>query len=150
MSGACVLLSMSENSRCATLRALSVDLNFMDSPKDLMTKFIDCLVRLPNLRTLEIFSTTHLGPITRGLKRKCAQFPSIRELGISNSTVKFVGSCPNVESIIVTDGLSWDGAPILSSYGKGLGKLRRVVGINECYVRQGELRDAFLSGTPVY
>jgi len=120
----------------AYVQALSVDLNFTDSPKDLMTKFVDCLVRLPNLKTLEIFGTTHLGPITKGLKRKCARFPGISELGISNATVKFVGSCPNVETIIATDGLSWDGAPILSSYGKTLEKLRRVVGINECYVRQ--------------
>lgn len=127
--------------------ALSVDLRFMNAPKDLMTVFVDCLVRLPNLRTLEIFSTSHLDPITRGLKRKCARFPSIRELGISNATMKFVGSCPNVESVIVTDGLSGDGAPILSSYGKELGKLKRVVGVNECYVREGELKDILVGDT---
>ena len=122
-------------------RVLSVDLNFRNAPKDLMAKFVDCLVRLPNLRILEVFSATHTGPITKGLKRKCARFPSIRELGISNTTVKFVGSCPNVESIIIKDGLSWNGAPVLSSYGKELGKLRRIIGITDYYVRHGELRD---------
>jgi hypothetical protein len=106
-----------------------------------MTKFIDCLVRLPNLRTLEVFSATHVGPITKGLKRKCARFPGIRELGISNATVKFVGSCPNVESIIVTDTLTWDGAPVLNLYGRTLGKLKRVMGIHESFVHHGELGD---------
>jgi hypothetical protein len=121
-------------------RTLSVDLNFANAPKDLITTFVDCLARLPNLRTLEIFSTTHFGPITRGLKLKSARFPGIRELRISDATVKFVGSCPNVESVIVTDGFSRDGASILSSYGKELRKLERVIGVNECYVREGELR----------
>ena len=88
-----------------------------------MTVFVDCLVQLPNLRTLEIFSTSHIGPITRGLKRKCARFPSIRELGISNMSAKFVGSCPNVESVTAAGGLCYDGATLLSSYGKELKKL---------------------------
>jgi hypothetical protein len=126
-------------------RALSVDLRFTDAPKDLMTKFVDCLVRLPNLRTLEIFSASHISLVTRGLKRKCARFTSIRELWISNILAKFVGSCPNVESVIVTDGLSRDGAKTLSSYGKELKRLKRVVGVYSDQVWQGELRDTFWS-----
>lgn len=122
-------------------RVLSVDLKFRAAPKDLMTKFVDCLVRLPNLRTLEVFTASHIGPITRGLKRKCAQFTSVRELWISDKTVKFIGSCPNVESIIAPYGLSWDSNQVLCSYtGQGLGKLKRLVGVNKCHVGQGELR----------
>lgn len=122
-------------------RTLSVDLYFKYAPKDLMSKFIDCLVRLPNLRTLEIFSTSHLSPITRGLKRKSARFPSVRELAISNRTAKFIGSCPNVETVIAPDLLTLEGATILSSHGKGLEKLKRVIGVAEESVRLGKLKD---------
>ena len=142
-------------------RALSVDLNFENASKDPMTKLVDCLVLLPNLRTLEVFSaicarTVERVPwwqepcsrtIERGLWKEYAQFPSIRELRISDMTVMFIGSCRNVESIIVTDGLTRDSARALCSYRKKLGKLKRVVGIYGCYVHQGELRDTFLLET---
>jgi len=110
-----------------------------------MTVFIDCLIRLPNLRTLEIFSTSHIGPITKGLKRKSARFPSIRELEVSNALAKFVGCCPNVESVSYADGLSWDGATLLCSYGKELKKLKRVLGVSEGCTWLGELKDTFWS-----
>ena len=128
-------------------RALSADLRFTRAPKDLMTKFVNCLVQLPNLRTLEILSSTHIGPITRALKRKCARFPNIRELGISNNSAKFVGSCPNVEAVTATGGLSLVGAKILSSYGKGLERLKRVVGVEEGCVQLGRLRCTLVGGT---
>jgi hypothetical protein len=110
-----------------------------DAPKDLMTKFVDCLVQLPNLRTLEIFGVSQ--PITELLQKR-ARFPGIRELWISEPLAEFVGSCPNVESVTFTDGLSWDGTEILSSQGK---KLKRVAGVHQGYVWQGELRDTFRS-----
>ena len=131
-------------------RVMSVDLQFRMAPKDLMKKFVDCLVRLPNLRTLELFDASHIGPITRGLKRKCARFSSVRELWINDKTVKFVRSCPNVESIITQDGLSWESTEVLGSYRKELGRLKRVIGVVGCCVRQGKLGDILLSETPIY
>jgi hypothetical protein len=116
-----------------------VDLYFKYAPKDLMTKFINCLIQLPNLRTLEVFSASHISPITKGLKRKSAKFTSVRELAISNRTAKFVGSCPNVETVMAPDRLSLDGAAVLSSYGMVLKRLKRVVGIAENCVPLGEL-----------
>ena len=69
------------------------------------------------------------------------------DLRFMNATVKFDGNCPNVKSVIVTDGLSRDGAPALSSYGKELGRLKCVVGVNECHVREGELRGILVGDT---
>jgi hypothetical protein len=123
-------------------RTLSVDLYFKYAPKDLMSKFIDCLIQLPNLRTLEVFSTSHVSPITRGVKRKSARFPSIRELGISNRTAKFVRCCPNLETVTAPDRLNLEGAAVLSSHGRELNSLKRVVGIAEECVQSGELKDA--------
>ena len=122
-------------------RALSVDLCFQDAPKDLMTKFVDCLVQLPNLRTLEMFSASHIRPVTRGLKRKCAWFPSVRELTIGNSLVKFIKNCPNVESVTLSGAFDSGGAQILGSYGKELKKLKRVAGVHVDYVSLGESRN---------
>ena len=64
-----------------------------------MTKFVDTLVRLPNLRTLELLDITHADPVTRELKRECAQFPSIREITVCPMYPDFVRSCPNLESL---------------------------------------------------
>jgi len=150
MSSEYALLSTNETQEVPLCRTLSVDLQFRNAPKDLMTKFVDCLVRLPNLRTLEVFGASHVGPITKGLKRKCARFPSVRELWISDKIVKFFGSCPNVESLITQDGLSWESIGILSSHRKELGHLKRVIGVNEYYVRQGKLGDTLLLETPVH
>jgi len=116
-----------------------------------MTKFVNCLVRLPNLRTLEVFNTSHTGPINKGLKRKCARFTGVRELRISNKTAKFIGSCPNVESIITPDGFSWGASTqTLFSHARELGKLKRLVGVDMFYVGQGEPSDAFLLETPAH
>ena len=127
--------------KCHSDRALSVDLDFTGNPKDLMTKFVDCLARLPNLRTLDIFSASHIGPITRGLRRKCARFPGIRELWIDRTLIKFIGSCPNVESITTTDGLCWKSAEVLGSHGKGLKKLKRVAWIYGENLLRGKHRE---------
>lgn len=104
-----------------------------------MKKFIDCLIQLPNLRTLEVFSASHITPITKGLKRKSARFSSVRELVITNRTAKFVGSCPGVETVMAPDQLSLNGAEILNSYSTVLKKLKRVIGIAESCVSLGEL-----------
>jgi len=135
---------------CHPDRALSADLDFTGSPKDLMTKFVDCLARLPNLRTLDIFSASHIDPTTRGLKRKRARFPSVRELWIDRTLIKFLWSCPNVESITTTDGFSWESAEILSSRGKELKKLRRLVGVSTHNLLQGKFRDILWLETLVH
>ena len=77
-------------------RVLSVDLFFKDAPKDLMTKFVDVLVQTPNLRKLELLGVTHRSPVTKGLKRKYARFPNIREITICSKYPDFIRSCPNL------------------------------------------------------
>jgi hypothetical protein len=122
-------------------RTLSVYLYFKPAPKDFMTKFVDCLIQLPNLRTLEVFGTDDVECIKKGLGRESAQFPGIRELGISDGTAKFVENCPNVETITALHQLSLAGATILGSHGNKLRELKRAVGIAEDCVRLGELRE---------
>ena len=119
-----------------------MDLRFGDTQMDFMTKFVDCLVRLPNLRTLDVFDTSRSDLVARGLEQKCVRFPGVRELWVSNNTVKFAGSCPNVKSIIAPHGLGWHYTEILSSYRKTLGKLESLMGADNFL---GELRDTFLS-----
>ena len=135
--------SLTKTQEVALFRVLSVDLNFCSAPEDLMTKFVDCLVRLSNLRTLEVFYASRTYSIRREPERECAQFPSVRELWISNWTVNFVESCPNVESIIALHGLAPESTEVLKSYGKKLGKLGRLIGLDAFCVGWGELRDTF-------
>ena len=104
-----------------------------------MTKMVDCLANLPNLRSLEVFSTTHIGPVTKGLNRRCAQFPTIRELWIGDKLAKFVGSCPNVEIVTATGRLSRD-IDVLGSHGNELKWLKRVAGVHPESIWRGELR----------
>lgn len=118
-----------------------MDLCFNGAPKDLMTKFVDCLTRLPNLRTLEIFGTSDVEPVTRGLKQKSAHFPGVRKLGISNTTAIFARNCPNVETITALPRISLEGSTILRSHGGELRNLKRVVGIAEKCVYLGEVED---------
>jgi hypothetical protein len=92
-----------------------------------MTKFIDTLVRLPNLRTLELLDVTHRGPVTRGLKRKCARFPSIREMAVCSMYPDFIRSCPNLESLTFRRAFVLHSCTAISSYGAGL---KRVVGVD--------------------
>lgn len=108
-----------------------------------MTKFVDCLVQLPNLKTLEVFATNDVESLAKGLKRESARFTGIHELGISDSTATFVGNCPNVETITVLHRLLSDGTKILSSHIGELKKLKRVIGIPEGYVRLGEPKKVF-------
>ena len=103
-----------------------MDLNFRNAPKDLMKKFVDALVRLPNLWTLDLLDITHKGPITRGLKRKCATFPSIREMTVSYMYPDFIRSCPNLECLTLGPGFMDYSPKTLSPYGAGLKRVRGV------------------------
>ncbi|KAF9645681.1 hypothetical protein BDM02DRAFT_3189524 [Thelephora ganbajun] len=108
------------------VQALSVDLSFKDAPNDLMKKFIDTLVRLPNLRMLELLSVSHRSPVTTGLKRKCAHFPSIREMTVCSMYPDFIRSCPNLESLTFRRGFVLHSYATISSYGAGLKRVRGV------------------------
>jgi hypothetical protein len=104
-----------------------VDLRFKDAPNDLMKKFVDTLARLPNLRTLELLSVSHRTPVTTGLKRKCAQFPNIREMIVDPTYPDFIRSCPNLESLTFRRGLRSRSYVAINSYGAGL---KRVAGVD--------------------
>ena len=124
-------------------RTISVDLHFGDAPGGLGAGFINCLAQLPNLRTLGVFCTGAI-PDVRPLGRNLTQFPGVRELVIVNETAKFVGRCPNVETIISPQPLSSIGATILNSVGRKLKKLKRVVGVARDGVQLGELETSEL------
>ena len=62
---------------------------------------------------------------------------------VGNPFVKFVESCPNVESITAAE--SGQMGP-LASCGKNLKKLKRVAGVDERELWQGMLRVTFCSG----
>jgi len=116
-------------------RTLSADLCFKDAPKDLMRKFVDTLTRLPNLKRLELLSVTHRAPVTAGLKRKCANFPNIREMIVSPKYPDFIRCCPNVENLTFRYGLSPRSRVAIDLCGPGL---KRIVGVNfsmDFYVR---------------
>ena len=105
-----------------------MDLSPADSTKGSSTIFVDCLVQLPNLRTLEIFSANRPSLVMAALERKCARFPSIRELWVDGVSVPLVKCCPNVENITVSSSNPQD-VGLLCLYGSGSRRLRRVVGI---------------------
>ena len=122
-------------------RAMFVDLDFGSAPEDLMAKFIGSLVLLPNLKILEVFSASRNELFLGGLKQRSARFPSVRELGVSEATVKLAGNCPNVEGIIVRGILFSEGAALLGSHGTELRKLKRIAGVHEGAVGPGMLKD---------
>ena len=105
-----------------------MDLDFLCAPEDLIGKFVNCLVQLPNLRTLEIFSIGQVGPATEALARNSPRFLSVRELVVNNGTACFIMSCPNVEIVMTPYRLSY-GAMTLGLRGGELKRLKRVVGI---------------------
>ena len=104
-----------------------MDLCFRDAPKDLMKKFIDTLVRLPNLRTLELLSVSHRSPVTAGLKRKCAKFPNIRKMTVDDTYSDFIRSCPNLEDLTFRYGWRRNAHTALALYGAGL---KHVAGVD--------------------
>lgn len=107
-------------------RAFSVYLHLSLSPEDLMIKFVDCLVRLSNLRTLEILGAGPRVPISKALRRKYATFPSIRELRIAPACHHFIKNCPNLESLTFTRALDTHAPATVLSHGKGL---KRIAGV---------------------
>ena len=108
-------------------RNFSVRLCFSLAPEDLMTKFVDCLVQLSNLKTLEILSVSSRAPISKALKRKYAVFPSIRELRITHACHHFIRNCPNLEHLTFTSGLDTHAPVTVHSHGKGL---KRIAGVD--------------------
>ena len=135
------LASASRTHAVLLCRTVAVDLHIQQSTWDTMEKFVECLIQLPNLRTLEVFSAGDPYSITRELERKSARFPGVRELGISDGTAQFAGSCPNVETITALFEFSSKDARVLGFYGGRLKKLKRVVGIPEDCVRLGEFEE---------
>ena len=103
-----------------------MDLRFKDAPSDLIKKLIDTLVRLPNLRRLELLSVSRRTPVTTELKRKRPQFPNIREMVVDRMYPDFIKSCPNLESLTFRNGLGSRSSAAIRSYGAGL---RRVTGV---------------------
>ena len=96
-----------------------------------MAKFVGSLVPLPNLKTLEVFSTDHNELFLGGLKQKSAWCPSVRKLGVNEATVKLAGNRPNVENVIVGGILFSAGAALLGSQWKKLRGLKRIVGVHQ-------------------
>jgi len=125
-----------------------VDLILFKAPKDLMTKFVDCLVLLSNLRALDIFGTSSIDPMKKDLKRERARFPSIRELCIGDTLGAFVDNCPNVESVTVVGGFTLDIVG-LCLHAKELKRLKRVAGVPKEHVQRGEPRNTFWSEAPI-
>ena len=116
---------------------MSVDLDLCDGPHDLMTKFIDCLVLLPNLKALEVFCHRQF---LAEIGWESTRFPSVRELVVEDATATLVGCCPNVESVVVTNGLYSDDPATLNLHGKRLEKLKRFVGVRVPSIELGELK----------
>jgi len=92
-----------------------------------MTKFVDCLVLPPNLKSLEILSVSSRGPISKVLKRKHARFPSIPELRITHACHHFIRNCPNLGNLTSMNGLDMHSPASVRSHGGGL---KRVAGVD--------------------
>ena len=129
-------------------RTLSVDSNFASALGDSPTRFFDCLVLLPNLKTLEVFSTARDWVLPGGFGQESTRFHSICELAINETTMELVGRCPNVESVTVSGTLPPESAALLGSHGKELKKLKRIAGVHGGAVRSGKLKD-ILAVAPV-
>lgn len=121
----CAYLS-SNRAVAAHVRTFSVTLSFYNAPEDLMTRFVDCLVRLPNLKTLEILGAGPRAPISKALSRKYAVFPRIRELRITPACHHFIRKCPNLKNLTFTGTMDIHAPSTLESYGK---ELERVAGV---------------------
>jgi hypothetical protein len=107
-------------------RTFSVYLHLSLAPEDLITKFVECLVRLSNLKTLEILGAGPRAPISKALKRKYATFPSIRELRITPACHHFIKNCPNLENLTFTRSLDTHAPATILSHGE---RLRRITGV---------------------
>ncbi|KAF9643272.1 hypothetical protein BDM02DRAFT_1544475 [Thelephora ganbajun] len=129
----CIYLSLNP-AIAAYVRTFSVYLCFWQAPEDLMTKFADCLIQLPNLKTLEILKVSSRAPISKALKRrKYAIFLSVRELRITPACHHFVRNCPNLENLTFTGTLDTYAPVTILLHGKGL---KRIAGVS-IYCGQG-------------
>ena len=88
---------------------------------------MECLVQLPNLKTLEILGAGPRAPISKALESKSAVFPSILELRISPACHYFIKNCPNLENLIFTRSLDMYATSTLMSHGEGL---KRIAGLS--------------------
>ena len=110
-------------------RVFSVELLFESTTagERLTKKFVDTLLRLPNLRRLELLSASYRSPVSSALKHKRATFPSVREMLVGDSYPEFIQSCPNLESLTIGHHLDTHTCRAIQSYGAGL---KRVTGID--------------------
>ena len=104
-----------------------------------MIKFVDCPVRLPNLKTLEILDIGCETSIQKYSDEKSAKILSIRQLCIPPMCHRFIGHCPNLEDQALTR--NPDSHPrVAFSHGR---RLKRIAGVTH-YSRlglQGEFSD---------
>jgi len=105
-----------------------------------MEIFIYCLVRLPNLKTLDILDASPQASISEALRRKNVIFPSIRELRITQACHRFIRSCPKLEDVTFVTGLDAHAGATIRSHGKGL---KRIAGV-DVYSR-GSLEGALIN-----
>jgi len=112
-------------------RTFSIELFFSRAPEDLMEKIVNCLVGLPNLKTLEILHVSSRALVSKALRRKYAVFPSIRVLRITNACHHFIRNCPNLEDLTFTAGLDKHASKTLRSHGQGLKRIAGVGGLSQ-------------------
>ena len=103
-----------------------MDLYFELAPNDLMKKFVDTLLRLPNLTRLELLRVRRRTSVTKALKPKRAIFPNIREMVVEDTYPDFIKSCPNLESLTFRHRFVESASRAIEMYGAGL---KRVTGI---------------------
>jgi hypothetical protein len=106
------------------------------APEDLMRKFVNCLVQLPSLKTLEILEAGPRTPIAKVLKLKYAKFPGIRTLRIVDACHHIIKNCPGLEDLTFVAGLDRHASVTLGSHGKNL---KRVAGVDIPQSLSGEL-----------
>ena len=115
-------------------RTLSVVLWFEEAPRDLMKQFVNCLVQLPNLNTLEILDVSNCLHISTYLSRRKVTFPRIRVLRIRSTCHLFIEKCPNLEDLTFTNMLNSHALNTIEYDGKAL---KRVAGVNLSNVNGG-------------
>ena len=82
-----------------------------------MARFVDCLVRLPNLNTLDILEVSSQGPISKVFKSIHVTLPSIRALRITHECHHLIENCPNLEDLTFATGLVSRESAYVRSYG---------------------------------
>jgi len=91
-----------------------------------MTIFFDCLVRLPNLKTLEILKVDSQVPISKVFESVDTILPSTRALCITRTCRPFIRNCPNLEDLTFTTGLCTRALGTVRLYGE---ELKRIAGV---------------------